>query len=355
MALLLKDRDTPRDVAAEPPGGGGPVVVPDFACVACGAGMQPGQDWCLECGTAAPGRLGQKPGWRSAFSVVAVTLLLLGGALLAGYAALTSDAERQAAAPSQGDGAPIAQVGPTAVAPPAVITPGETGPNTLPPALGPTGSAAGAAEGAPIIPTTPPALPGNTQVKPPAVTPPPPPAATTKPPAVTPPPPAANDDKPAVAATAKPEVVKFKADAAKTYDPGKRAGAEFGPAANAIDASPKTVWDVSIPADGKPIGAGLMVDLGKPYTLRALRLSTPRGDFEVEVYGAESAEETPEDILDKRWEHLTTIKKVKDGKFVSLLNKSKKKQQLLLLYITQPADPADPHAAIGKVLVAGTP
>jgi hypothetical protein len=351
VALLLKDRDAPSDVTAGPPGGGPPVVVPDFACVACGAGMQPGQDWCLECGTAAPGRLGQRPGWRSAFSVVAVVLLLLAGAVIASYAALTSDAERQAAAPSQGDGQPVAQVGPTAVAPPAVITPGETGPGTAPPALGPTGSAAAA--GTPIIPTTPPALPGNTPVKPPAVT--PPPAATTKPPATTPPASPKPNDKPAVAAAAKPEVVKFKADAATTYDPGKRAGAEFGPAANAIDASPKTVWDVTIPADGKPIGAGLMVDLGKPYTLRALRLSTPRGDFEVEVYGAQSAAQTPEDILDKRWEHLTTIKKVKDGKFVSLLNKSKNKQQLLLLYITQPADLADPHAAIGKVLVAGTP
>ena len=44
-----------------------------------------------------------------------------------------------------------------------------------------------------------------------------------------------------------------------------------------------------------------------------------------------------------------------DGKLVSLLNKSKSKFQLLLLYVTNPAEPSDPRAAIGDVTVAGTP
>ena len=349
MALLLKDRDSRSDVAAGPPGDGASVSVPDFACEACGAGMQAGQDWCLECGTAAPGRLGARPGWRAAFTVVSVTLLLVMGAVVASYAALTTDAERKASAPSAGNGEPIAAVGPTGAVAPPVVTPGETGPGVQPPV------GTSAQGGTPIIPVDPPSeIPSNTQIKPPAATPPPPPAASTKPP---PPPPAAtpSDNKPAVAAVAKPEIVKFKKDAATTYDPGKRAGAEFGPAANAIDKSPNTVWDVSIPADGKPIGAGLMLDLGKPFALRALKLDTPMEDFEVEVYGAESAKQTPEDILDKRWEHLTTIKKVTDGKLISLAHKSDKKQQLLLLYVTMPADPSDPRAAIGKVTVAGTP
>ena len=39
--------------------------------------MQRGQDWCLECGTAAPGRLGARPGWRAAFTVVGLTTVLL--------------------------------------------------------------------------------------------------------------------------------------------------------------------------------------------------------------------------------------------------------------------------------------
>ena len=152
-------------------------------------------------------------------------------------------------------------------------------------------------------------------------------------------------------------VVKFAKDAATTYDPAKRTGAKFGPAENVVDKSGATVWDVTVPADGRPIGAGVMVDLGKLYNLRALKISTPTAGFEVEIYGAASAkpEDLPEDVLDKRWEHLTTIKSVVDDKLVSLLNKSKKQQQLLLFYVTMPKDLTDPRVAIGKVTVAGVP
>jgi hypothetical protein len=318
--------------------------------------MQPGQDWCLECGTAAPGRLGARPGWRAAFTVVAVTMLLVVGAVLASYAALTTDAQREAAAPSSGDGTPIAAGAPTVTPPAAPIAPGATGPGTQPPAgaVPPTVTPPASGTTQPLIP-----LPSaSTPVTPPAVTPPAvtrpavkPPAVTT-PPAATPPP--ANTPPPPPAAP-KAELVKFGSDAAKTYDPSKRAGAEFGPAANAIDKSRRTVWDVTVPADGKPIGAGLLLDLGKPYSLRALRIATPTEGFEVEIYGAVSNKQTPEDILDKRWEHLTTIKKATDGKLVSLLNTSKVKQRLLLLYVTMPAEPTDPRVAIGNVELAGTP
>jgi hypothetical protein len=358
VALLLRDRDAASEVAAEPPGAGAPAVVPDFACAACGGAMKPGQDWCLECGTAAPGRLGARPGWRAAFTVVALTMLLVVGAVVASYAALTSDAERKAAAPSAGNGAPIAAQAPAVAAPVAPVTPGATGPGTVPPAVTPPPAGTvipGAVK--PLIPTGPPPPVTNIPVTPPAVKPGAvtPPAVT--PPAVTPPavtPPAAGT-KPATPAAPKPQIIKLKADAATTYDPGKRAGAEFGPAKLAVDGSAKTVWDVTTPADGEPIGAGLMIDLGKPYALRALKLATPTKGFRVEVYGAVSAKQIPEDVLDKRWQHLTDIRSVQDGKLVSLLNKSKDKIQLLLLYVTQAAEPTDPRAAIGDVTVAGTP
>ena len=349
MALLLKDRDGPPEAGSPPPGGGAPFVAPDFACQACGGAMKTGQDWCLECGTAAPGRLGAKPGWRAAFTVVAVVLLLLSGATLAGYAALTTDAERTAAAPSAGDGTPIPGGSDAAPVPPApVVQPGATGPGTTPPVVPPPVTP----PVQPIVPVQPPPPVQNTPVTPPAAATPPPPPATTG---------TAKTDTTGTDSTAaaapKPEVVKFAKDAAAVYDPGKRAGAEFGPAENAIDKSGATVWDVTVPADGKPIGAGLMVDLGKLYTLRALKISTPTPGFEVEVYGALSAKpaDLPEDILDKRWEHLTTIKSVVDDKLVSLLNKSRKQQQLLLFYITKPKDLTDPRVAIGKVTVAGVP
>jgi hypothetical protein len=169
------------------------------------------------------------------------------------------------------------------------------------------------------------------------------------------PPPAGTTPPPPPPAGPTAEIVKFDKDSATTYDPGKRAGAEFGPPRYAVDAKEKTVWDVVVPVDGKPIGAGLLLDLGKSYALRAIEIATPTEGFHVELYGAVSNKETPEDILDKRWEHLTDIKGVTDGKLVSLLKKSKSKQRLLLLYITQPGEPTDPRAAIGNVKVAGTP
>jgi len=309
--------------------------------------MQRGQDWCLECGTAAPGRLGARPGWRAAFTVVSVTLLLVVGAVLASYAALTSDAERTAAAPPIGSGQPIPAAGTPATLPPAALNPGATGPNTTQPLVPPP-----PVTGNTTIPLPPPAAGANKQVAPPATIkpPPPPPPATANAPKAT-----TGSQNATTAAVPKPETVKFRLDAAKTYDPAKRAGAEFGPAMNAIDKSKLTVWDVVVPADAKPIAAGLMVDLGKPYALRALQIATSTPGFGAEIYGARSAKQTPVDILDKRWEHLTDIKSVGDDKIVSLANKSKDKHQLLLVYITLPADQADPRVAIGKLTVSGTP
>ena len=53
--------------------------------------MEADQHWCLTCGTAAPGSLGGRPGWRAASTVIALTLLLVLGAVGAGYAAMTGN------------------------------------------------------------------------------------------------------------------------------------------------------------------------------------------------------------------------------------------------------------------------
>jgi len=366
VALLLRDRDAASEAATPPPDGGASAVAPDFACETCGAGMLRGQDWCLECGTAARGRLGAKAGWRAAFTVVGLVLLLVFGAGVAGYAALTSDAERTAAAPTAGNGSPITAPAPTPGVPgvPGVpgtdattITPGATGPGTVPPpAVAPpavtppvvTGLAPGAT-GAPVIPPTKAVIPPTNQ----AVT--PPPAATT-PPAATPPKTATTTPPAASAAVTTPQIIKLGKDAAKTYDPGKRAGAEIGPAANAIDGKPKTVWDVTVPADGNPIGVGVLVDLGAPYALRSLRIATNTPGFRVELYGAVDAKEIPVDLIDKRWEHLTDKKAVEDGGPILLKGKGDApKYQLVLAYVTSATQPTDPRVAIGELTLRGTP
>ena len=253
------------------------------------------------------------------------------------------------------------------------MQPGVTGPGVPPPT---TPSADG---GTPIIPTTKPPLPATNKPIIPSQVPTPP--AATNPPAAPPPASTANNPAPAKPATGStgtgspangdtakgntgtaapaantPVTIELKKDAARTYDPVKRAGAEFGPAAYAIDDKPDTVWDVTVPADGEPIAAGLVIDLGKPYALRSLRLDTPTDGFTVEVYGAKSAKELPEDVIDKRWIHLTDKKFVLDDEPIVLKGKGGGvKVQLLLLHFTTPADPDDPRVAIGNVKLRGTP
>jgi hypothetical protein len=380
VALLLRDREAANSAATPPPGNGASAVVPDFACETCGAGMQRGQDWCLECGTAARGRLGAKGGWRAAFTIVSLVLLLVFGAGIAGYAALTTDAERTASAPTQGDGNPITAQTPVAPGVPGVpgpdattITPGETGPGTTPPAVTQqippgTAGAPGVVQTPPatgprlVIPPTKPSTPATNQTLPPGVgtgstgttgatgagT-------TTKPPTGT----ATGTTAPSTGTTApaaKPQIITLKAGAAKTYDPGARVGAEVGPAANAIDGKPGTVWDVTVPADGNPLGVGILVDLGAPYALQSLRIATNTPGYKAEIYGAVDAKEIPADLIDKRWQHLTDSKSVEDGAPILLKGKGQApKFQLVLIYPTTPGEPTDPRAAIGELTLRGTP
>ena len=352
MALLLKDCEATPEAAPQPPDGVVAVAAPEYACEVCGAAMERGQDWCLECGTAAPGRLGARAGWRAAFTVVGLTTLLLLCAVVAAYAALTSDAERTASAPATASADPITAQTPGApapgTAPGTVVQPGVTGPGvTAPPAPANT---------KPIIPAAPPAPATNTPVLPPPRAP-----ATNN----------ANGGGTAgsqtnstgatgtsgtdAATPAAPAVIALKQDAAQTYDPLKRAGAEFGPAANAIDGKPNSVWDVVVPADGQPIAAGIVIDLGQPYALRSLRIATPTDGFTVEIYGAKSAKQLPEDVIDKRWIHLTDAKSVLDDDPISLKGKGDgAKVQLVLLHFTSPPDATDPRVAIGDVTLRGS-
>ncbi|HEV2786428.1 MAG TPA: hypothetical protein VGV67_08580, partial [Solirubrobacteraceae bacterium] len=274
MALLLKDREASSGAAQQPPDRIS-ATAPDFACETCGAAMARGQDWCLECGTAAPGRLEMRPGWRAAFTVVGVTTTLLLCAVVAAYAALTSDAERSASTAPTGSAQPITAQTPGATAPGAVtpgavpVQPGATGPGTTaPPATATT---------TPIIPTKPPPATGNTPITPPAAAPTAPPAGTgaaTTAPGSGQSTGTGNSTGPAEGAgtgtaggtgsTATPTPpgpaeIAFAKDAARTYNQPPRAGAEFGPAKHAIDSKPSTVWDVVVPADGQPIAAGLVI------------------------------------------------------------------------------------------------
>src|SRR5919108_5968122 len=94
MKLLERQPEIARDAPPEPPAQAPPEETPGDpgarTCKACGATMAPEQDWCLACGIASS-RVVERPGARSALTVLGLTLVLVTGAVAASYAALRQD------------------------------------------------------------------------------------------------------------------------------------------------------------------------------------------------------------------------------------------------------------------------
>src|ERR1700761_9433007 len=92
MTLLLRSTDTetkPESGQTEAP------APPEVrTCPKCSAPLEDGQDWCLNCGEAQPGgRRMALPGKRATATVLALTTVLVGGAVAASYAALQDGTE----------------------------------------------------------------------------------------------------------------------------------------------------------------------------------------------------------------------------------------------------------------------
>jgi hypothetical protein len=290
-------------------------------CASCGSPMEPDQDWCLNCGTAASGSLGQRPGWRAASTVIALTLVLVLGAIAASYAAITSDDGKKpaAAAPAPAAAQQQAQATPPATTPPAASTPTQstptqstpTTPNKLPKVKTPKSNSTGAA---PITPTTStPTTPTPTQTN------------TTTPPSTS------TDQQPAG-----PQPIQLAGDAGKAYDPYGKSKAS-GEAERAIDDDPATSWYIDL-KDPAQLGLGYAIDLGKLQGIREIELETPTPGFRIEVYATDETE-LPPDILDTRWSHITNVSDVgtkDDGKQKIVLGAGTTKYRNLLLWFTEP-------------------
>jgi hypothetical protein len=76
--------------ARDPHRAAGPAPIP-LRCPRCGANVAPEQDWCLECGAPARTRLAPTPNWRAPVAIVAIVILLAGGALSFAFTQLTSN------------------------------------------------------------------------------------------------------------------------------------------------------------------------------------------------------------------------------------------------------------------------
>jgi hypothetical protein len=301
-----------------------PAAPAERACDTCGNAMAPGQGWCLECGTAAPGRLGGRPGWRAAVTVVAAVLVLVGGAVAASYAALSGDAQRQAAAPPPPDASPqIAAVPAPAAA-------------AAPPAAAPVAPAAAPAP-------APAAKPAATPKK----------KATKKAPAT--------KQKAATPAQSEPEVkprpvapsvkaglqsVELGPDAAAVYDPYTTATDQTDPA-DAYDGDRQTAFTVTTDPT-EEMAVGLDFDLESARGVRALELRTTTPGFTVEVYG--TAGRLPPDVLDTRWTHLSSRSDVggEEGDGVVRIRFTPGKERHILLWFTKPPA-AGPTVGISEV------
>jgi hypothetical protein len=314
----------PQETPAEPQAPAEPPA-PARTCATCGAAMEGDQDWCLQCGTAAAGRLGDRAGWRSALAVAGLTLALVAGAVAAAYAAMSGDAAREASGPvaAAEAGAPVAAPTPgvpAAEAPP--FEPVTTG--DLPSVLPGSGSGAQAPPAEPVEPVTP-------------VTPTP----TTSAPAADAPEGEGGGQAPATTEDAEPEparVIELAEGAGALYDPLGRANArQPSDPARALDGNRDTSWTVTSSNPLQP-GVGYVVDVGEARGIREVELRTSTPGFKVEVYATDEATAPPE-ITDTRWAHIRDRSDVKATQRIVLSGGGGAEYRQVLLWFTQP--PAD--------------
>ena len=260
-----------------------------------------------------PGRLGERPGWRAASTVIALALLLVLGAVGASYAALTGDSQPKqtastpAAAAARGGagGAPggdHAAAGRHPAAGDGDGRPRPPSPSTLPkvktPTAGATHGLADHADADDLDARTTPTPDAGTGTS----------AGTT----------GTGDRRPARApdtgtgttttpADTGPKPIELNGDAGTIYDPFKRAKAS-GETTRALDGDPTTSWyvDPTIPTQ---IAVGYVVDLGKLQGVRQINLQTPTPGFRVEIYATDETTPPP-DILDTRWSHIKDVSNV---------------------------------------------
>jgi hypothetical protein len=324
----------PPEPTGETPQDQPPAEAPARVCTSCGAVMEPGQDWCLACGTAA-GPLGERPGWRSAMTVLGLTLVLVAGAVAASFAALSDD--RPATAPAASTGQ-VAQVPPPAAttAPPAASTTTTPTPTT------------GETTGKALPKVAPPSSGSTPPSSPKAVV----PAPSATPRSVTPAPVpstgsgssgsgstgSSGTSTDATPAPPAPEAITLADSAASVYDPYGRATATGAPG-RALDGDGGTSWYVDPPPGATQVGVGYALNLGEQRGIRVVEITTPTPGFRVEVYASDEATPPPT-ILDTRWAHITDTSDVgtnQDGGATRIvLGAGTSKYQTLLLWITKP-------------------
>jgi hypothetical protein len=345
MTLLLRDTDheAPKTATDSTPVETPPEAPPEArTCPKCAAPREDGQDWCLNCGEAQSGRRLALPGKRATATVLALTTVLVGGAVAASYAALSDDPATSPATPTQ-----LAQVpAPSAAAPVTPVVPDPNAAGVVPSSAAPADTSA-----APVDTATPPdagatpdvPAPSNTAVVPPTDN-----STSSSTSTSTKTSTGTSTTKDSTAGTrtsttpavTEPVAIKLDDAAATLYDPYKRDTAAGDPT-KAFDGDPNTSFPVTVAAGSTQIGAGLAVALPKLEGIREVDLTTKTPGFKIEIYATDE-DDLPPDVLDTRWAHLKDVTGVgtdTDGKEIVNLGSGTTKYRHLLLWFTAP--PAD--------------
>jgi hypothetical protein len=332
-------KQTPGADPAGPP-------MPERTCANCGSPLNPGQDWCLQCGAGTPESLTTRnPSWRSAATIVGLAAILAIGAATAAYAALSKGTAKarpvvttvaQATVPTTttpivpSTSTPTAP-GATATTPTATPTSPGT-PTTVNPLL-PTGSAK-----PPKIPLTAPTpkFPGTTKT---------PSSPSSGTPSTTP---TKSSGESTPATAPQPTALLLDTDAASTYNPYGYPASSFGDPSLVIDGEASTGWTAQVePTVAPKMAEGLTIDLKTPRRLSALALVTSTPGMTIQVYGANGSA-LPASITDPAWVPLSPYFLEKKKREHIKLRHSAKAFRFVAVWIS-----SAPAASVGTPQVPG--
>jgi hypothetical protein len=309
-------------------------------CAQCGAPMQEGQDWCLQCGAGTPASLGGGPGWRTGAAILTVTGLLVVGASVAAYAALTKPKPKPKV---------VALAKPTTTptfTAPGAGTTGSTGVPGIPTTVSPA---------APKIPTQTP-TPKGAEPQEPSAPVFPPETKTTSPAKSTT---EANSgggneaggkEEASEPSKEAPSPILLDTNAASVYNPYAYPVSLFGDPSLAIDGEPGTSWTAQVQAEKAPrMAEGLLLDLKSPQKLGSAAVHSSTTGATVEIYGADGAT-LPASITEPAWARLVGLKKLKKKDTVFKLKTKGKPFRYVVLWLAK-APPGSTAAKPGRVAI----
>jgi hypothetical protein len=279
--------------------------------------MQEGQDWCLQCGAGAPGSLnGGGPGWRTGMAILGTTGLLVIGASVAAYAALTKPKPKPKVAavairPATPTTTPVVPGTTSSAVPgiPTTVTP------TTPPVPTQTPTPTSSEPSAPVFPEE---TKTSTPTKSPAET-------TAK----------EGSGEKVKTEPEPPSPILLDTNAASVYNPYSYPASLFGDPSLTIDGEAKTAWTAQVQPEKAPhMAEGLLLDLKSPHKLGTAAVKTSTTGATVEIYGANGAA-LPASITDPAWARLVGLKVLKKKDTSFKLKTHGKKFRYVVLWLVK--------------------